>query len=70
MAKKAKWPCLPPPQIKYHLQAREDKDGGSGDTLLYAPVTAYLQHDGVYESKVATWAGIGHLVPIERRRNA
>ena len=52
-------PTCPP------AQDREDKDGGSLDPLIYQPIEASLQWDLKYVSKVDSWKGIGHLVPIE-----
>ncbi|EFN60034.1 hypothetical protein CHLNCDRAFT_49501 [Chlorella variabilis] len=48
-----------------YSQDREKKDGGSSDANIYAPFHAHLQYDGVYQSKVADWAGMGHVIPIE-----
>ena len=47
------------------VQDREDKDGGSLNPLMYQPIEASLQWDSKYVSKVDSWKGIGHLVPIE-----
>ena len=57
--------ALPSPSPSPRLQDREKKDGGSSDANIYAPFHAHLQYDGVYQSKVADWAGMGHVIPIE-----
>lgn len=48
-----------------YTKGREEKEGGAHAANVYAPFHAAMQWDGVYKSKVADWAGIGHVIPIE-----
>jgi hypothetical protein len=50
------------------VQSREEKDGGAHPANIYTPFHAAMQWDGKYESKVASWRGIGNVIPIEGNR--